>query len=45
MKTLYSVYREAIKTLTEAGCDSPEFDAQQLISFCFGYNKTQLLMN
>ena len=45
MKTLYSVYREAIKTLAEAGCDSPEFDAQQLISFCFGYNKTQLLMN
>lgn len=45
MKTLYSVYREAIKTLSEAGCDSPDFDAQQLISFCFGYNKTQLLMN
>ncbi len=45
MKTLYSVYREAIKTLAEAQCDSPEFDAQQLISFCFGYNKTQLLMN
>lgn len=45
MKTLYSVYREAIRTLSEAQCDSPEFDAQQLISFCFGYNKTQLLMN
>ncbi len=45
MKTLYSVYREAIKTLTEAQCDSPEFDAQQLVAFCFGYNKTQLLMN
>ncbi len=45
MKTLYSVYREAIKTFTEAGCDSPEFDAQQLIAYCFGYNKTQLLMN
>ena len=45
MKTLYSVYREAIRTLAEAQCDSPEFDAQQLISFCFGYNKTQLLMN
>lgn len=45
MKTLYSVYREAVKTLTEAQCDSPEFDAQQLVSFCFGYNKTQLLMN
>ncbi len=45
MKTLYSVYREAIKTLAEAQCDSPEFDAQQLVAFCFGYNKTQLLMN
>lgn len=45
MKTLYSVYRDAIKVLIEAQCDSPEFDAQQLISYCFGYNKTQLLMN
>ncbi len=45
MKTLYAVYREAIKTLADADCDSPEFDAQQLVAFCFGYNKTQLLMN
>ncbi len=45
MKTLYSVYREAIKCLQDAGCDSPEFDAQQLVSYCFGYNKTGLLMN
>ena len=45
MKTLYAVYREAIKSLSGAGCDSPEFDAQQLMSYCFGYNKTQLLMN
>ncbi len=45
MKTLYSVYREAIKALQDAQCDSPEFDAQQLVSYCFGYNKTQLLMN
>lgn len=45
MKNLYSVYREAIKALTEAGCDSPEFDAQQLVSFCLGLNKTQLLLN
>ena len=45
MKTLYAVYREAVKTLSNAECDSPEFDAQQLISYCFGYNKTQLLMN
>ena len=45
MKTLYAVYREAIKLLQAAECDNPEFDAQQLISYCFGYNKTQLLMN
>lgn len=45
MKNLYSVYREAIKSLTEAGCDSPEFDAQQLVSFCLGMNKTQMLLN
>ncbi len=45
MKTLYAVYREAVKVLSDSGCDSPEFDAQQLISYCFGYNKTQLLMN
>ena len=45
MKKLYSVYREAIKSLTEAGCDSPEFDAQQLVFYCFGMNKTQLLLN
>ncbi len=45
MKTLYSVYRDAVRSFREAGCDSPEFDAQQLISYCFGYNKTGLLMN
>ena len=45
MKTLYSVYRDAIKRLTEAECDSPEFDAQQLVQYCFGYNKTGLLMH
>ncbi|MBO5066390.1 MAG: peptide chain release factor N(5)-glutamine methyltransferase [Clostridia bacterium] len=45
MKTLYAVYREAIKSLSGAGCDSPEFDAQQLVAYCFGYNKTQLLLN
>ncbi len=45
MRNLYSVYRDAVKTLTEAGCDSPEFDAQQLVSYCFGMNKTQLLLN
>lgn len=45
MKNLYSVYREAIKSLTEAGVDSPEFDAQQLVDYCLGMNKTQLLLN
>ncbi len=45
MKNLYAVYREAIKLLSESGCDSPEFDAQQIVSYCFGLNKTQLLMN
>ena len=45
MRNLYSVYREAVKALGEAGCDSPEFDAQQLVSYCLGMNKTQLLLN
>lgn len=45
MKNLYSVYRDAVKALTEAGCDSPEFDAQQLVFHCLGLNKTQLLLN
>ena len=45
MKNLYSVYREAVKVLAEAGCDSPEFDAQQLVFYCLGMNKTQLLLN
>ncbi len=45
MKTLYAVYRDAVKRLSDAECDSPEFDAQQLVSYCFGYNKTGLLMH
>lgn len=45
MKKLYSVYREAVKALSLSGCDSPEFDAQQLVEHCFGFNKTQLLLN
>ncbi len=45
MKTLYAVYREAIKMLQDCGIENPEFDAQQLVSYCFGYNKTGLLMN
>ncbi len=44
MSNLYTVYRSAVRTLSEAGCDSPEFDAQQLIEHSFGLNKTQLLM-
>lgn len=45
MKTLYAVYRDAIKALSESGCETPEFDAQQLVSYCLGYNKTGLLMH
>ncbi len=45
MKTLYAVYREAIKAFNEVGIETPEFDAQQLVQYCFGYNKTGLLMN
>lgn len=42
---IYTIYRSAVKTLADAGCDSPEYDAQQLIEASFGLNKTQLLMN
>ncbi len=45
MKKLYSVYRDAVKSFADAGLDSPEFDAQQLVQYCLGYNKTGLLMN
>lgn len=45
MKKLYSVYREAVKALGDTGCDSPEFDVQQLVLYCLGMNKTQLLLN
>lgn len=45
MKTIFAVYREAIKALSNAGCESPEFDARLLVEHCFGLNKTQLLLN
>lgn len=45
LNDLYNIYRAAIKRLKNAGCDSPEFDAQQLVDYCLGYNKTQLLLN
>lgn len=40
----YSAYRDAVKTLTESGCENAEFDARQLVEFCFSLNQTQLLM-
>lgn len=40
----YSAYREAVKTLTEGGRENAEFDARQLVEFCFSLNQTQLLM-
>ena len=45
MRNLYSIYRDAVKMLSDASCDSPEFDAQQLVEHCLGLNKTQLLLN
>lgn len=45
MKTLYAVYREAVKAFSDSSISSPEFDAQQLVQYCFGYNKTGLLMH
>lgn len=41
---LYTYYRNAVRTLSLAGCDSPEFDVQQLFDFCLNINKTQLLL-
>ena len=41
---LFTFYRNSIKTLSVAGCDSPEFDVQQLFDFCLKINKTQLLL-
>ena len=41
---LFTFYRNSIKILSTAGCDSPEFDVQQLFDFCLKINKTQLLL-
>lgn len=41
---LYTFYRNSVKALSLAGCDSPEFDVQQLFDFCLNINKTQLLL-
>ena len=45
MSNLYTVYRNAIKALDCAGCDSPETDARILVEHCFSMNRTQLLLN
>jgi release factor glutamine methyltransferase len=41
---LYTFYRNSVRELSLAGCDSPEFDVQQLFDFCLNINKTQLLL-
>ena len=41
---LYTFYRNAVRELSLSGCDSPEFDVQQLFDFCLNINKTQLLL-
>lgn len=41
---LFTFYRNSIKTLSLAGCDSPEFEVQQLFDYCLKINKTQLLL-
>ncbi len=44
MSNLYTEYRLAVKSLNESGCDG-EFDARQLVEYCLGMNKTQMLLN
>ncbi len=41
---LYTFFRNSVNALSKAGCDSPEFDVQQLFDFCLNINKTQLLL-
>ncbi|MBR3789447.1 MAG: peptide chain release factor N(5)-glutamine methyltransferase [Clostridia bacterium] len=41
---LYTFFRNSVNDLSKAGCDSPEFDVQQLFDFCLNINKTQLLL-
>lgn len=45
MSNLYTVYRNAIKALSDSGCESPENDARILVEHCFSMNRTQLLLN
>ena len=45
MNNLYNTYRAAVRRLGAAGAEFPEFDAQQLVEYCLGFNKTQLLLN
>ncbi|MBR2876395.1 MAG: peptide chain release factor N(5)-glutamine methyltransferase [Clostridia bacterium] len=42
---LYTFYRNSVRALSLAGCDSPEFEVQQLFEYCLNINKTQLLLN
>ena len=42
---MYAVYRDAVRSLADSSVETPEFDAQQLVQYCFGYNKTGLLMH
>ena len=44
MSKTFLVYREAVKILTDAGCEDPYFDARELAEYSMGYNKTQLLL-
>lgn len=45
MSNLYTVYRNAVKQLSQSGCEFPEFDARCLVEHCFGLNKTGFLLN
>ncbi len=44
MSNLYTVYRNAVKQLSQSGCESPEFDARCFIEHCFGLNNTGFLL-
>ena len=41
-ETLWSLHRAAKKTLTEAGCESPAFDAYCLMTHCFGVRREDM---
>lgn len=40
----YTAYRDAVKKLTDGATENAEFDARQLVEYCFSLNQTQLLM-